>query len=159
MTTSSEPTQGTLPRLATLVVGVDGSAESLYALDLATTIGGAHNSTIRVVHVHTHPSPLGFSPRAAAEYEKAQAEIDDAMTQEAASRLRDYSGRWEFVTRDGHVGHELLAEAVDCDADLIVVGHRSHGTLHDAVLGSVATSAVHHSRRSVLVAIPPATRP
>jgi universal stress protein G len=58
--------------------------------------------------------------------------------------------------RSGNVRHELLALADEVEAELIVVGHRSHGTVRDAILGSVAASIVHHSRRSVLVAVPPA---
>lgn len=157
--TPTEPGPDSTPRLATIVVGVDGSTESFWALGMAATIGGALDSNIRAVHVHAHPGPLGISPRAAAEYRRAQAEIDENVAREAGRRLDAYPGRWEFVTRQGHVGHELLAEADEHDADLIIVGHCSHGTLHDALLGSVAASAVHHSRRSILVAIPPAARP
>lgn len=145
-------------RLSTLVVGVDASSESLYALDLGAAIGGPHEATIRVVHVHPRPGPLSASLKAAAEYERAQREIDEAVTRQATKRLDEYPGRWTFVARHGHIGHELLAEAAEFDADLLVIGHRSHGTVHDALLGSVAASAVHHSRRSVLVAIPPSAR-
>ena len=148
-------TEAESPRLATLVVGVDLSSESLYALDLAAEIGAGHRAEIRVVHVHPQLSALAFSPMAAGEYEKAQAEIMDALEAEAATRLRSYAGTWSTTSRRGHVGHEILAEADEVDADLVIVGHRSHGTLHDALLGSVATGTVHHSRRSILVAIPP----
>lgn len=142
-------------RLQQIVVGVDLSPESLHALDLAVAVGAPHGAALRIVHVHPRPLTLGVSPLAAAEYEKAQSEIDDAVKSEAAKRLDQYEGRWDFVTRHGHAGHEILAEAEERDVDLIVVGHRSHGPLHDALLGSVATSAVHHSRRSILVAIAP----
>ena len=43
--------------------------------------------------------------------------------------------------------------ADEVNADLVVVGHRSFGTVHDTVLGSTAASTIHHSRRSVLVAV------
>ncbi len=57
--------------------------------------------------------------------------------------------------RQGHVAQELLAVADEVDADLVVLGHRSRGTVRDAILGSAASSTVHHSRRNVLVAVPP----
>lgn len=143
--------------LRRFVVGVDLSPESLYALDLAAMMGAPNNTALRIVHVHPHPSSLGFSPMAAAEYEESQRTVDDLLQAETAKRLGDYSGPWTTVVRHGQAGHELLAEADEVDADLLVVGHRSHGLIHDVLLGSVATGAVHHSRRSILVAIPPQT--
>lgn len=143
--------------LRTVVVGVDLSPESLYALDLAAAIGASHQTALRIVHVHTHSGTLGFSPMAAAEYEQSQSTVDDLVGVETAKRLEHYPGSWTTVARHGQAGHELLAEADDIDADLLVVGHRSHGLLRDALLGSVASGAVHHSRRSILVAIPPPT--
>ncbi len=144
-------------QLRRFVVGVDLSPESMYALDLAAEIGAPHGAALRIVHVHPHPGSLGFSAMASAEYEKSQSTVDDLVGAETAKRLEDYPGSWTTVTRHGRAGHELLAEADDFEADLLVVGHRSHGLIHDALLGSVATGAVHHSRRSILVAIPPQT--
>ena len=143
--------------LKRFVVGIDLSPESLYALDLAAAMGAPHSTALRIVHVHPHPSSLGFSPMAAAEYEQSQSTVDDLVGAEAAKRLENYPGHWTPVVRHGQAGHELLAEADNFDADLLVVGHRSHGLIRDALLGSVATGAVHHSRRSILVAIPPQT--
>lgn len=143
------------PRLTTFVVGVDASPESLYSLDLAAALGGPQDTRLVVVHVRTHPSSLGFTPMAAAEYDQSVREVDDNVKAEVSKRLDDYSGESSVVTRDGHVGHELLNVADDVDADLVIIGHRSHGPIRDAILGSVAASTVHHSRRSVLVAIPP----
>lgn len=146
-----------VPRLDTFVVGVNASPESLYSLDLAVALGATHDATLVIVHVRTHPVSLGFAPLAAAEYAQTLQEVDDLVAVEAAKRLIDYRGETRIVTRDGHVGHELLLVADDVDADLVIVGHRSHGPVRDAILGSVASSTVHHSHRSVLVAIPPST--
>ncbi|RLE19047.1 MAG: hypothetical protein DRJ50_12565 [Actinobacteria bacterium] len=156
MTTGNEPNlnEGS-PRLTTFVVGVDVSPESLYSLDLAAAIGAPHDVKLVVVHVRTHPGSLGFTPGAAGEYEKSMHEVDDLVHVEVSKRLADYSGESTVVMRDGHVGHELLDVAEEVDADLVIIGHRSHGPVRDAILGSAAASTVHHSHRSVLVAIPP----
>ena len=156
MATGNEPNlaEGP-PRLRTFVVGVDVSPESLYSLDLAAAIGAPHDAKLVVVHVRTHPGALGFSPGAAGEYEQTIHEVDDLVDAEVSKRLADYSGESTVVMRDGHVGHELLDVAEEVDADLVILGHRSHGPVRDAILGSVAANTVHHSRRSVLVAIPP----
>lgn len=150
------PTGASPARIASIVVGVDDSPESLYALDLAAAIGAATRAAITVVHVRPRPASLAFSPAASIEYEQAEVALDEAITTAVTSRLTGYSGEWRVAVRSGHVGTQLLAAADDADADLVVVGHRSHGPVRDAILGSVAASTVHHSRRSVLVAVPPA---
>lgn len=143
-------------RFANIVVGVDDSTESLYALDLAAAIGGAHRAALTIVHVRPKPPTFGLGPEGSIEYGIAQDELDRSVVSEATTRLADFAGTWSVDIRSGNVARELLAAADEVEADLVVVGHSSHGTVRDAVLGSTAASAVHHSRRSVLVAIPPA---
>lgn len=153
--TSTEPVSPPV-RLAHLVVGVDGSPQSLYALDLAASIGAPFRATLTIVHVRSQPPTLAFSPAAAVEYERAEAEIEDAVSAHAQEHLAGYPGAWSVTSRRGNVSQELLEAADEADADLIVVGHRGHGPIRDAILGSVAAGTVHRSRRSVIVAIPPA---
>ncbi len=147
--------QPTPPRLASIVVGVDDSPESLHALELAAAIGGAQRARLTVVHVRPTLKAFGFVSAGSVEYAQAEDALDQAVTTEAAVRLAGYPGTWTVEIRSGNVGRELLAVADEVDADLVVVGHRSHGTVRDALLGSVAASTVHHSHRSVLVAVPP----
>ncbi|MBI5089979.1 MAG: universal stress protein [Actinobacteria bacterium] len=144
------------PRLASIVVGVDDSPGSRYALDLAAAIGGALRATMTIVHVRPQSAAFGLGPEGSIEYSAAQDELDRVVAAEVSSRLADFAGTWSMQVRSGNVGRELMAAADEVDADLVVVGHSRHGALRDAVLGSTAASAVHHSRRSVLVAIPPA---
>jgi nucleotide-binding universal stress UspA family protein len=162
MTTIPEPTpapdstgaRATGP--TSILIGVDDSPESLHALDLAASLGAPQGAALTIVHVRPTPMAFGFGPAGSIEYAEAEAALDRAVTAEAAARLGDYPGPWQVRVRSGNVRHELLALADEVEAELIVVGHRSHGTVRDAILGSVAASIVHHSRRSVLVAVPPA---
>jgi nucleotide-binding universal stress UspA family protein len=149
-----DTTPATLDRI---VVGVDDSAESLHALELAATIGGPRGASITIVHVRPRPFGFGLGPAASIEYAQAESELEAIIEADATTRLAAYPGPWKVEVRTGHVGHELLAAADEAGADLVVVGHRSHGPLRDALLGSVAASIVHHSRRSILVAVPPPT--
>lgn len=160
MTESTIPDQaesGLAPtRVAVIVVGVDDSPESLYALQFAATIGTPTRAALTVVHVRPAVQTFGFGAAGTVEYTRAEDELDAAVSAECAARLHTYPGAWTVLIRSGHVGRELLAAADEVDADLVVVGHRSHGTVRDAIIGSTASSTVHHSRRSVLVAIDPA---
>lgn len=151
--TTTNPAAAALDRI---VVGIDDSPEAWYAVALAATMGASRPAHLTLVHVRPHPTALGFSSLATVQYAEAERELDELITAEAGARLADYPGQWDIVVRDGQVSRELLAVADEVDADLVVVGHHSHGTVRDALLGSVAAGTVHHSRRSVLVAIPPA---
>jgi nucleotide-binding universal stress UspA family protein len=139
----------------TVVVGIDLSPESLYALDLAATIAQPQGAALRIVHVHHRPATLAFSPAASLEFERAEDETDASIRDTVTQRLADFDGHWTLTSRNGHISQEIRDEADDSNADLVVIGHQSHSTIHDAILGSVAASIVHNSRRSVLVAVPP----
>lgn len=59
-------------------------------------------------------------------------------------------GKFSIAIRSGGVYHEVLAEAEECKADLIVCG--SHWpTLATYLIGSHATNIVRHAHCSVLV--------
>jgi nucleotide-binding universal stress UspA family protein len=51
----------------------------------------------------------------------------------------------------GRPADRILAYADSVDADLIVIGSRGHGTLKNALLGSVSGGVLHHAKRPVLV--------
>ena len=143
-------TSPTAPRLATIVVCVDDSAESLGALELAATIGGSRESALTIVHVRPTPRAFGLGPEGSIEYAQAQDELDEAITAEATSRLADYPGTWTVVIRTGSIGRELLAVADEVDADLIVVGSKGMQGAR-RVLGSVPNTISHQADCSVLI--------
>ncbi|MDO9173690.1 MAG: universal stress protein [Actinomycetota bacterium] len=146
----------TQPRLSNIVVAVDGSPESFSALELAAVIGGLQQAAITVVHVREKLRAFSLGPAGAMEYAQAEDELDTLISTESTARMAGYSGTWTIEVRTGNVSHEVRAVADQTDADLVVVGHRSHSPVRDAILGSTASSIVHHSGRSVLVAVPPA---
>ncbi len=114
-------------RLDNLVVGVDDSPESLYALDLAAGIGINTRATITVVHVRPRPVGLALGSAGAVEYERAEDDLDAEVARIAGEHLSSYPGVWTVSVRHGNVAQELLAVADSVDADLVVVGHRSRG--------------------------------
>ncbi|MBK6671832.1 MAG: universal stress protein [Actinobacteria bacterium] len=134
-----------------VLVGIDDTDESLYVLDLAVR-RGPHRARLELVHVHPHPSMLGGSIPAAAEYDESQRQLERTLTGLAGAHLQGLPGRLAAHRASRCPAETLLAAADELDADLIVVGHRHHGGLGDLLLGSVASHVVHHARRPVLVA-------
>ena len=115
------------------------------ALELATLGGGE----LRLVNV------LPVVPATFMEY--VPADFDDEQTKRAKESLDSLltevdlpAERKSAVARAGGVYHELLEEAVEWGADLIVVGsHRP--VMSDYLLGSNAKTIVRHAQCSVLV--------
>jgi nucleotide-binding universal stress UspA family protein len=138
-----------------LVVGLDGSPESIEALAAAAHLAAMSGRGLVVVHVR-HANPLSGS--AAVVEPSAGWAIGDALDErEAFSRaqakvvMREHEVDWRFETADGDPAHALIAAAEQWGADGIVVGGHRHGVVGGLVAGSVAQKLIRHSPVSVYV--------
>jgi nucleotide-binding universal stress UspA family protein len=113
---------------------------------LANAGGGAQ---LRLINVQplVPVSLLGYLPPS----------FDEDMQKEAEKKLAEISGKLSFpsgalstVVRYGAVYPEVLAEAEDWGADLIIVGSHRPG-MATYLLGSSAAAIVRHAKCSVLV--------
>ncbi|WP_372425363.1 universal stress protein [Salinarimonas chemoclinalis] len=119
------------------------------ALATAARLAEPGDGTIRLIYVR----PL--MPVTYMEYVPASFEAD--QQREAEESLGDIAAtvplpkeRVSAVVRLGSIYHEVLAEAEEAGADLVVVGsHRP--TMATYLLGSNATTIVRHATSSVLV--------
>jgi nucleotide-binding universal stress UspA family protein len=134
-----------------LVVGVDASDESLKALVRATELARLADLRLVVVHVRDVPGLAGMSSLAFGAALQTADEIEGIAERAAAEALRGTGVEWVFVVRSGDPARQLMAEAVARSAPAVVVGGRPHSAPVSALLGSVATSLVHHFHGSVLV--------
>jgi universal stress protein F len=115
------------------------------AVELAKTGGGE----LRLVNVQP------IMPATFMEYVPVDFDVEQAKRSREALDAILYSidlpaERKSAATRAGGIYHELLEEASEWDADLIVVGsHRP--VMSDYLLGSNAKTIVRHAQCSVLV--------
>lgn len=138
----------------TLVVGVDGTADSLTALGSAAELAEESGVTLVVVHVR-HESSMaaeGFGVGAEAAMSGALDQVEKTSRERTEDVLSDREIPWRFEVGFGDPATELIAAARDRQATMIVVGGRSHGVIGGLVVGSVAQKLVRHSPVSVLVA-------
>jgi nucleotide-binding universal stress UspA family protein len=132
-----------------IVVGVDGSNDSLRALRWA--LGEAHRrgGTVQAVTAYTWLGTeaamlAGLSPDA----ERQRAEtLLAASVEEVLGEFPDMSVAAEVI--EGEPGPKLTEVARD--ADLLVVGSHGHGRLHHAVLGSVSEACIRLAGCPVVV--------
>jgi nucleotide-binding universal stress UspA family protein len=115
------------------------------ALELAEASGGA----LRLVNVQPI-LPATFMEYVPADFDAAQEERAKAALEAVAARIRAPGVEVSAAVASGGVYHELLREALEWGADLIVVGsHRP--VMSDYLLGSNAKTIVRHAQCSVLV--------
>ena len=128
--------------LADATAAPKGLAE---ALELAKAWGGS----LRLVNVQP-VVPATFMEYVPADFDAEQTKRATESLDEMAAKIDLPADRKSIAARAGGIYHELLEEASEWDADLIVVGsHRP--VMSDYLLGSNAKTIVRHAQCSVLV--------
>ncbi len=137
-----------------ILVGVDGSKESLQAALLAANLAHQTHRSIELAHVLPDAVPMppeAFSTELAI-WRKDIAEQGTKLLKEVRDRVdrADTDARSTLV--ESARPAEALAElAKEPDVDLVVVGHRGRSAVTRALLGSVADRLVQISPKPVLV--------
>jgi nucleotide-binding universal stress UspA family protein len=137
----------------TMVVGVDGTADSLAALRSAAALAEESGASLVVLHVRHDNGMAAGSLEAGAEVAMTEAldEVETTSRERAADVLSGRTLEWRFDLAMGDPATELIAAAREHGATPIVVGGRSHGVIGGLVVGSVAQKLLRHSPVSVLV--------
>ena len=167
LTTNPDQTAGTFlgspERLVYAVVGFDGSASSLRALDTAARLLNDRAGGMEIVYVAHIPAVAapGLVGEASADMFQSFDDTTRELSEEVqarlkASHLRAAAQRWHFQRRDGAIADNLIAVADELryrhgpDAQVfLVVGRSEHGYHH--VLGSVPAALERHVHYPVIV--------
>ena len=137
-----------------IVVGVDGSDQSIEAARAAGALARCHSAKLIVVTVVRPPEGwwgiVGSPPTA----EALGDSLSDAQRDVLDRTLRsvDFSGvDCETQQEIGEPSARLIDVCARVDADILVVGRRGAGLLRRMVVGSVANHVVHEAPCPVLV--------
>ncbi|WP_338932782.1 universal stress protein [Streptomyces netropsis] len=124
-----------------VVVGVDGSEESLSAVAWAAREAVTRGTALRILHaLEWRTSNQQFSAGVSAQQEWAQSRIEEARQELALARPR--------LRVDAEEVDELPAKAlIDAarEAELLVLGSRGLGGFEGWLLGSVSLAAIAHA--------------
>ena len=132
-----------------IVVGVDGSASSLAALEWGAHQAELTKTALRAVTVWAWPTTYGYPVPVATGFDPAADAakvLDDAV---AGIRRAHPSVDLRTSVLEGATA-KLLVEASK-GAELLVVGSRGHGELAGMLLGSVSEHCAAHAHCPVLV--------
>jgi len=135
-----------------VVVGVDGSAESVGSLKWAADYAAATGATITAVLSWHYPAvgiaPGGVAPKPVSDEVRAHMEqtLDKALS-EAFGTATPENVNTKLAY--GHPAPVLVEESRQ--ADLLVVGHRGHGAFTGMLVGSVSMHCVTNALCPVVV--------
>jgi nucleotide-binding universal stress UspA family protein len=145
-----------MPAYRTVLVGTDGSATSLAAVDRAAAVARDGEAELVVVCAY---APTGRDETAAAEdalkdeaflvrgwtpAEETLRTAEDRAAAAGASKIRT-------VAAAGGPVEVLLTAVADAGADLLVVGNRGLNTLSGRLLGSVPSDVARRAGVDVLI--------
>jgi nucleotide-binding universal stress UspA family protein len=132
-----------------ILLAYDGSAPAHKAFERCLEMSQRNAAQLAIVAV-VRPGEL-------AEEVETEAVIDNARVrlQSELARLQQVAQaaqvRAAVHVRVGRLAEQILAAATECDADLIVIGHRGRGLLERWLMGSVSRVLITYARCAVLV--------
>jgi nucleotide-binding universal stress UspA family protein len=135
-------------REARIVIGVDGSAESLEAIRWAVHQAQLTHAELEAWIGWQYPSaygmggPIAFDDWAGTARETLDMALREAAGAEIASSIRCY-------VEEGHPAWVLTRASKG--ADLLVVGSRGHGGFAGLLLGSVSSHVATHAHCPVVI--------
>lgn len=138
--------------LKRILCPIDFDEHSGRALARAQDFALQHGAELRLLHVFPSRPESLLMPRAsvALQVDRAGGAHLDAL----AEMIRERGVPCEVATLHGDPAFQILQEARDCDADLIVMATHGRKGVARVVLGSVA-EAVLHATPCPLLTIPP----
>lgn len=142
-----------------VLVGVDGSAESVDAAVQAARLVEPDGQLTLLSVYHLEPTLIGGSEGATPVYLDEELHHDAAIHRlERVRRKLSTDCGIELKAARGWAWHQLLHEAERGHNSLIAIGARDRGRMLGMLLGSTATALIHAARCSVLVSrvAPPA---
>ena len=135
---------------ASIIVALDGSEQSMLALDHARAIAECFRSKLILVHAFPHTSDL----RDSIEYNNLVAlriKKGEEIIETARKLLGQTSIEVDEELLEGPAAEAILSAATTRNADLIVMGSRGMGSLKGIVFGSVSTKISHYAPCPVMV--------
>jgi nucleotide-binding universal stress UspA family protein len=138
-----------------LVVGYDGSAPAVRALDTAVRLLKGRDGSIDVVYIAHLTSVEMMSADAIVEVEDSFDELAQDLRTQAGEQLAGVEERWRFERRQGPIAEQLIAAATEHpdahpgDTVAIVVGSSSQ-PVHRMV-GSIAVSLARHAPAPLVI--------
>ena len=156
-----------IPDIKKILYATDLSENARYAFGYAVNLANRHDAKITVIHVVEELSSFARSMAADILGEKRLADINTEREKEVVlelkTRLEEFCNdvrhdqpSCPFVTDEtivvtGHPVDQIVHQALEMDADLIVIGSHGRGGLADVTMGSTSRRVLRRCAMPVLV--------
>ncbi len=136
-----------------ILVPVDGSENSVKALNKAKELGLLNDSEILILTVvnSQRDNPYIIEQDYTSELSKKNIEKGKKILEESIKIFDDYPGKVHTMLRNGDVAETIIDIAEDENYDLIVMGRRGNNISARSLLGSVSNKVLNYANKSVLV--------
>jgi nucleotide-binding universal stress UspA family protein len=135
-----------------LLVPVDGSENSVRALEAAIFLTKKIDAFMTVMHVMEKPPTVYIHPQKELEELLQNYRREAEQILEKCEEIGNRNGvELRKVIIEGDVASEINRFAEKEVFDMIVMGHRGSGRFKKMVLGSVSEKVLHQTKRSVLI--------
>ncbi|HTX84821.1 MAG TPA: universal stress protein [Streptosporangiaceae bacterium] len=131
-----------------ILVAIDESEAADRVLTAARELAALAHGEIWILHLRER-EPSKFMTAANETTEDAQATVDSAVQKLTAAGITTAGTVRDAIF--GYAAREIVAEAKDRDAGVIVMGSRGRGDLAGLLIGSTAHKVLHLTDRPVLV--------
>jgi nucleotide-binding universal stress UspA family protein len=139
--------------LSKLLVPVDGSENSLRALDHAIYLAKKTGANITAMNVIENPPTV---------YVESQNLLNDLLAkfrEESANNLdkckqiaEKNDVKIETVMGEGDAASTIVGYAQKGDFDTLIIGRRGLGRFKEMMLGSISNKVLHHAKCTVMIA-------
>ena len=150
-----------MTRIAHVLCPVDLSEPSRHALDHAVAVTAWYEAQLTVLHVFNASLPLIPAEGLGVPLELGDPIEPDKTLDEvrrfSLPSLSTLQRPADFVVKEGNIQHEIVAQATQLAADLIVMGTHARKGIQRLLLGSV-TERVLRTAHVPVLAVPPAER-
>jgi nucleotide-binding universal stress UspA family protein len=133
-----------------LLVGIDISNQTS-ELRLVAYLARNFNSHVTICNVTNIATSVKGDEVDGKPVTQEENKTHKAIEEMVHKEFGDYAKEVEIRILHGDPAERIVEYAEYCNSDLIVVGSRRQGALKKALLGSVSSSVVSRSKRSVLI--------
>lgn len=136
-----------------ILVPVDGSENSMNAVEKALEIGSLKKSRITILTVVNSQRDNPYILEQDYSTDISQQNIDNGkrVLNNALELCEGYNGEVDTLMRNGDIAEVVIDTAEELDIDLIVMGRRGMSISARSLLGSVSNKVLNYANRSVLV--------
>ncbi|MFD2189394.1 universal stress protein [Pistricoccus aurantiacus] len=138
-----------------ILVPIDGSAQSCTALKLATSLVDTAEGSLYVLNVQEPPLAEDAMGRAAGAIATNAEEIVQpvglAIIEQASQQVGLDGKQLQPIVRAGQPAQTIVAEAQRLGVDAVVMGSRGNSNIRSLVLGSVSHRVLHVAPCAVVV--------